>query len=131
MKKFLVSIFAVFYLGIASGATVHFHYCMGELLSWGFTEVKSNSCDNCGMKKSSSEAENCCKDEAKQIKVEKAQKAETNIHFGKLPPVIVSNSFSQAKIAAIPVVSKAHPFSHAPPQTRKEPVFVLNRNFRI
>lgn len=131
MKKLLVSIFCIFYLGIASGATVHFHYCMGELLSWGFSEVKSSSCDNCGMEKSGADFEKCCKDETKQLKVEKAQKAETNIQFGKLPPVILSTQLLQNSPPALPAVNVPHPLSHAPPHTGKDSLFLRIRSLRI
>lgn len=131
MKKFLISIFAVFYLGVASGATVHFHYCMGELLSWGLTKSASKACDNCGMEKSGTDSEKCCKDEAKQVKVEKAQKAETNFQFGKLTCVAIVNNPSQLPPAALSAVTAAHPLSHAPPRAGKKPAFLLNCNFRI
>ncbi|WP_200864732.1 hypothetical protein [Arcticibacter svalbardensis] len=35
MKKFFVTLFVVFYLGVSSGATMHFHYCMGQLVDMG------------------------------------------------------------------------------------------------
>ena len=129
VKKFLISIFAVFYLGIASGATVHFHYCMGELLSWGLTKADTAKCSNCGMEKSN--AKKCCKDEQQQVKVEKAQKAESSFQFDKLVSSVLSQQPSELLLEALPATIVAHPFGNAPPRTEKTPVFLLNCNFRI
>ncbi len=129
MKKFLISIFAVFYLGVASGATVHFHYCMGELLSWGLTKSEARQCSNCGMEKS--DAKKCCKDEQKQLKVEKAQKAQNNFQFAKLVFPVFSPRPAEPAAFVLPASYAAHPFGHAPPRSSKGPVFLQNRNFRI
>jgi hypothetical protein len=51
MKRTLLTILAIFYLGVSSGATVHFHYCMGELVSWGLAKQAGKVCDFCGMSK--------------------------------------------------------------------------------
>lgn len=131
MKKLLVSIFAVFYLGIASGATVHFHYCMGELLNWGFIKTETTSCSNCGMDKSDTDSENCCKDEVKQVKVEKAQKAESSFQFSKFASAVISGYPHEFHAMALQTRVAEHPFGHAPPRTGKQSVFVLNCNFRI
>ena len=129
MKKFLISIFAVFYLGVASGATVHFHYCMGELLSWGLTKSEARQCSNCGMEKS--DAKKCCKDEQKQLKIEKAQKAQSNFQFAKIVFPVAIHRPAEHAAAALQVTTTTHPFGHAPPRTSKAPVFLQNRNFRI
>ena len=129
MKKFLLSIFAVFYLGVASGATVHFHYCMGELLSWGLTKSETSQCGNCGMEKS--DAQKCCKDEQKQLKVEKAQKAQSNFQFAKVVFPVTSQRPAEHVFTAVPVACTSHPFGNAPPRSAKAPVFLQNRNFRI
>ena len=34
MKKLLITILALVYLTVSSGATVNLHYCMGKLMSW-------------------------------------------------------------------------------------------------
>jgi hypothetical protein len=43
MKKALATILAVIYLSTSIGATVHFHYCMGKLASWGLTDQHSSA----------------------------------------------------------------------------------------
>src|SRR5579872_2413261 len=81
MKKVLVSILAIVYLATSMGATVHLHYCMGRLVSWGLADRSGKSCDFCGMQKMgpSSRAcvvgmKNCCHEESKQIRNDKDQK---------------------------------------------------------
>ncbi len=131
MKKLVITVLAVFYLGVSSGATVHFHYCMGELIEWGLSDndsSKENDCSNCGMKKGLSE--NCCKDQKQEYKLKESQKAPLNtlqpVVFA-LPPVTYPD-FNQI-LPSTP--ADLIPASNAPPRTLKTAVFVRNCNFRI
>ena len=138
MKKFLTSILAILYLSTSMGATIHLHYCMGKLISWGLMNHESVNCDYCGMPKSSSGAKgltiknNCCKDEHKLFKTDKDQKAATGeIQVLKLVPeavVVPILSFNQFRISTDAV---KNPTAHAPPLIGNQPVFLLNCNFRI
>ena len=74
MKKFIVAILSLLYLGTTSGATVHLHYCMGELVEWALVNNNDNTCDKCGMEKVKNDDNGCCKDESKQVKIEDDQK---------------------------------------------------------
>ena len=60
MKRFLVLILSVLYMASAMGFTVQQHYCMGKLVSAGFTDDGKDECSiNCcdaTLKK------DCCKD---------------------------------------------------------------------
>ncbi|PUZ26986.1 hypothetical protein GA0116948_104254 [Chitinophaga costaii] len=61
MKKALLLLWIIFYLGTASGATVHLHYCMGKIIGWGLREARpSATCPSCGMHKKP--GNNCCGD---------------------------------------------------------------------
>lgn len=131
MKRLLITVLAVFYLSVSSGATVHFHYCMGELIEWGLSDDASKSadnCDNCGMKKGVSE--DCCKDQKQEFKLKESQKASFSTVQAKvidLPAKVYPElGFTQvyAKEYLIPVIN-------APPRIQKAPTFLLNRNFRI
>ena len=108
---------------------MHFHYCMGELQDWGFTKSETKTCGNCGMDKS--EKDGCCKDEQKQVKIEKAQKAGNSFQFANVAVAVASVGFLPFTVPSTPAVAEAHPPVHAPPKTGKSPVFVLNCNFRI
>jgi hypothetical protein len=131
MKKLLITLLAVFYLSVSSGATVHFHYCMGELIEWGLTSdnsEKSSDCSNCGMKKGISE--DCCKDQKQEYKLKESQKAPLSIFqplVFALAPVAYpdfTQILSGSPLDLIPV-------SNAPPGPLKIAVFIRNCNFRI
>src|SRR5664279_5304158 len=80
MKKVLTTILAFVYLSTSMGATIHLHYCMGKLASWGLINHESKHCAQCGMVKQKSSPQgmtakmDCCRDEHKQIKTDKDQK---------------------------------------------------------
>ena len=58
MKKFLTSILAFLYLSTSMGATIHLHYCMGKLASWGLIDHERKNCAQCGMIKKTSASQN-------------------------------------------------------------------------
>lgn len=69
MKKIIVAILALLYITTSTGATIHMHYCMGELADWGIGRNDSKTCGKCGMDKSDEKDNGCCKDEQKEIKL--------------------------------------------------------------
>jgi hypothetical protein len=131
MKRLLITVLAIFYLSVSSGATVHFHYCMGELIEWGLSNddsSKAKDCSNCGMKKGLSE--DCCKDQKQEYKLKESQKAPLNT----LQPVVFDLApitfYDFPKISSgtsVNLISE----SNAPPRTLKTAVFIRNCNFRI
>lgn len=130
MKKILITLMAVIYLGVSSGATVHFHYCMGQLINWGLAHKSKSTCDNCGMEKGDSEE--CCKDEQQQLKVDKAQKTtEQNLQLKQYPAIAANYLISQYNLSHSSTVSEKLPLSNAPPLTVKTSTFLLNCSFRI
>ena len=72
MKKFLILILTFAYLATTTGATVHMHYCMDKLVELNLWHSEKDQCNNCGMDKSETKDDKgCCKDEHKQVKVDK------------------------------------------------------------
>jgi hypothetical protein len=138
MKKLLTSILAFLYLSTSMGATVHLHYCMGKLASWGLIDHESKNCAKCGMIKKIPAArcivsnEDCCRDEHKQINSSQDQKQSPaecfkyNIHSQAIalnePAFVNTQAFS---------ISTEFPKTNAPPLPGKLPLFVLYRNFRL
>jgi len=51
---------------------------MGKLVEWGFWKNYSQKCSSCGMVKNTGENSGCCKDEQKQLKLDKDQKITDN-----------------------------------------------------
>lgn len=130
MKKLILTLVAVFYLGISSGAAVHLHYCMGQLVEWGLVSKDPEKCGKCGMKTDTSK--DCCKDEAKQLKFQSDQKISQN-NF-QLKALYVDLGFaphiSEAGYSVATRVAE-HPFSKAPPKSPNTPAFIRHCNFRI
>ena len=131
MKKLLITFLAVFYLGVSSGATVHFHYCMGQYIDWGFSNEKTDNaenCSNCGM--SISKSEDCCKDNQLKFKVKDSLKVTVIAYHAKML-VIDPGTFPDFIETSVPFVKEFNPYSHPVPRTQKTPVFLRNCNFRI
>ncbi len=133
MKKFIIAISAVLYLGTSSGATIHLHYCMDKLVSWSFRSSHSDYCSKCGMNKSAKhQAKGCCKDDQRQVKLAVDQKttdnfqlispafAATFIPFFELPVIYYSTS-----------IIDQNSRSHAPPGGFNLDLYVSNCVFRI
>lgn len=133
MKRTLLTILAIFYLGVSSGATMHFHYCMGELVSWGLAKQSAKVCDFCGMPKTTAKEKSCCKDVKQQAKVEKAQKANQLIYKfdGGLSSAVIQPEFYTSYQASIPVKITREALSNAPPDGQQIPVYLKNCTYRI
>ena len=132
MKKILTAILAVLYLGTSTGATIHMHYCMGELADWGLGHNKSKTCGKCGMKKSEEKDNGCCKDEHKFIKSDTDQKvAETGIQMMQLVSNALPVTFFEIQDINLPSITEENPISHAPPRSSSVAVYILNRTFLI
>ena len=133
MKKIIVSILSVFYLFTSTGATVHFHYCMGKLDSWNFWENTSNKCGKCGMDKKDSKSRGCCKDEHKHVKLDNDQKiTASSFKLIQLTSSAVDKiSFKQLPEINIVSPVKENPVSHAPPRSTNIAVFIRNCVFLI
>ena len=132
MKKFLIVILAVLYMGSSTGATLHLHYCMGKLVGWDLGHSESDACGTCGMKKDLSQNKGCCKDEHKQIKLDNDQKAvESTIQLMHTSGAVLLPAYGllpESYPVAAPVM---HPVGHSPPRSSSVAIFVRNRVFRI
>lgn len=140
MRKFLVTILALVYLTSSVGATVHLHYCMDKLVAWGLGHEKSDkkSCPNCGMSKSTTdkhctkESKGCCKDAQKQVKLENDQKLnEASFKLAKISAETTNPAFSDLSFKYVSSISEEYPVTHAPPQEKHIPLFVVNCVYRI
>jgi hypothetical protein len=132
MKKIVVFILAILYLGLSTGATIHMHYCMGKLVGsalWHNTSNGNNKCSNCGMVKSKKK---CCKDEHKHLQIEKDQNL--NESFSQkiqMPDVAIINTHYQFQDIVIASVINSIPQSNAPPENLPVPIYLYNCVFRI
>lgn len=132
MKRILLTILAVFYLGVSSGATVHFHYCMGKLVNWGLEKQSRTVCDSCGMPLVTSKKKSCCKDVQQQVKVEKSQKANQVIYkFDQLSAAILQPLLIVNYLPQVPKKINRDAWSNAPPDGQSIPVYLRNCTYRI
>jgi hypothetical protein len=132
MKKILTTILAVLYICTSTGATIHLHYCMGELAGWGFGDNTSKTCSNCGMKKVEGKDNGCCKDEHKFIKNVQDQKtAEAGLQITAFEVVTLPVSFFVISSPDFSSVKEESPFGHAPPRSCGVAVYIRNGVFLI
>jgi hypothetical protein len=138
MKKVLATILAFVYLSTSMGATIHLHYCMGKLASWGLIDHESKNCARCGMIKKTSGSQHmaakmdCCRDEHKQIKTDKDQKLFPS-EFFKYNNLSQAISLNESALQAVKAfsISIEYPRTNAPPLSDKLPLFILYSNFRL
>ena len=132
MKKVLVFILALVYLAASAGATVHMHYCMGDLAGWSFTDKGNDHCGVCGMKKSTTNKKGCCNDEHRQFKLQQDQNAAA-LHFiiNPVTAVISSPVYLPANTGNFTSIAEERPLTNSPPPCSSIPVYLSNRNFRI
>lgn len=132
MKKFLVAILAILYMGVSTGATLHLHYCMGKLVAWDLGHKESGDCGNCGMKKDPSQNKGCCKDEHKQFKLDNDQKAVESavllMQYSGAVLLPVYGFLPETRPSSIAVIS---PASNSPPRGSTVSIVILHGVFRI
>lgn len=128
MKRISVFILALVYITTSAGVTINMHYCMGELVEWGFFHNNDENCSKCGMKET--ESEGCCEDEQKVPNIDKEQKiAATSYQLPLLTSSALTDTFFE--LASVYVSSLKHPPSNAPQRWQNLPLFILNGVFRI
>ena len=131
MKRIAALILIMLYFVTSTGATLHYHYCMGEIANssiWGNTEKK---CGKCGMDKKESKDNGCCKDESQWIKIKDDQKANTaQVEISKLQLEAISFVIFNSDLLASQG-HRPHAESKALLRSCKLPTYLLNCVFRI
>ena len=129
MKKFLVTILALVYLGSSIGATVNLHYCMGKLKTWDLFHTSKNTCGSCGMEKAKM---GCCHDEQKQLHAAQDQQLTiSDFQFHINNTAAVSQGLPSFAIFHPVAILMTNVPVCSPPGPGKLPIFVRCRNFRI
>lgn len=133
MKKLLFTLLACFYLGISSGATVHFHYCMGELVNLGLTKAQKDKCEFCGMPKEEGQKKACCSDETKQANVDTSKKTTTTVYQFSPTVVLLANPIFKNDSDLLSISNETNFSFHHKETQEKEciPIFLRNCNYRI
>jgi hypothetical protein len=131
MKKLVITILAIFYLGVSSGASLHVHHCMGELVEWGFSDNsldEDGKCMSCGMKQGNSEL--CCKTQKQEFKLKDSYKAPLSV-FQIHSFALLTQTYLDHKILAKTKALADDFVQISAPPSEKTPAFIRNCNFRI
>ena len=90
MKRVAVSLLLLIYGVFTTGATLHTHFCMGELVSVSLTETRSGPCEKCGMQEHERDS-NCCKDVPNTLKITDDHSAANDVIFNSPDWVLENN----------------------------------------
>jgi hypothetical protein len=133
VKKFLATILAILYLATTTGATVHMHYCMGKLVEQNLWHNQKEQCSKCGMDKSETKDDKgCCKDEHKQVKVEKDHyTSDVAFQAMQIAAVALPVSFIEIPAIAFSSITEENPNSNAPPRSSSIAIYKRYCVFRI
>jgi hypothetical protein len=106
---------------------------MEKLIDTSLWHAQDDACKVCGMSKKSEKKGDCCKDEHKQVKLDKLHKSSENI-FLELQKI----SFLLPKIPnyisdsiTVPTVTEENPTSNSPPTAIRTLLYLKNQVFRI
>ena len=129
MKKILVAILAVLYLATSTGATIHLHYCMGKLTSWGLLHSKDkDDCSVCGMTKK----KGCCEDKHQTLKIDQQYNfTSASISIPKIANLVSSHYMVEPSFTIRSTEIIFSSSSNSPPGKTKIPLFIRNSVYRI
>lgn len=128
MKKVIVAIIAVLYMGLSSGIAMDIHYCMGKKAGADFYSSENEKCGKCGMK---NKASGCCNDEHKFYKLSDSHKTASNDLKVEAPVAIITTAFTTAGYQQLHSSIVKSSLSNAPPQYQRPPASVLYCIFRL
>ena len=103
------------------------HWCMGEVVDWGFSQSNNENCPNCGMKEI--ESKGCCKNEQKLIKSDHGQKVSDASYRLQSTSTAVIYAVFECIAGNVASLTDAHLLIDAPRQDL--PLFIRNCVFRI
>lgn len=113
MKKCLLSILSIIYLGVSSGIAMEVHFCMGDKVGVTLYGDSDDQCGRCGMEEKDN---GCCHDEHNFYKLSIDQKQVQNDLQFIAPVAIIEplpNFLHQELVFSAP---RSYPANHGPPQ---------------
>ncbi|MCQ6959258.1 HYC_CC_PP family protein [Mucilaginibacter aquariorum] len=131
IKKLFVTFITVLYLGVSSGATLHYQYCMGHLIKVSLWHDHTKKCDTCGMERKEKAAKECCTHQHQLLKSDKSSlPSYTHISLGTSTGLPIGEPFRFVGSTIVTVTAK--PFiKQAPPPQIAVPLFLRNCAFLI
>ena len=96
MKRFLIVIFALLYIGLSSGITLTIHHCMGKLVEVGIWQ--DETCNTCGAKHAH---KSCYSTETQFIKISDDQNVD-QLQVIKYVPMAIALLFDLRDLYILP-----------------------------
>ncbi|HEX7844875.1 MAG TPA: hypothetical protein VF476_03680 [Chitinophagaceae bacterium] len=130
MKKITVAILSVYYLAVACGITVNFHFCMERLASVKLFESKAKKCGRCGMEIHQSNG--CCRDEIEVVKLQDDHQKASVVAFEL--PLIESLAVTPSEFIVADFQNtneQRHFHNHSPPLLSAQDTYLQINVFRI
>lgn len=128
MKKLVVAIIAIMYMGVSSGIALEIHYCMGKKAGVSFYESDSKACGKCGMKDKKG---GCCNDKHQFYKLKDAHQAFTGDISIDAPVVAVLTTHFSFDDHLVADVSDQSLRNHSPPDYSGPSAYIRNCVFRL
>jgi hypothetical protein len=132
MKKSIALLSFLCYFAVTSGVVINFHYCMKRLASVHLFETAADQCERCGMDTHEYEANGCCRDEVKLVKLEQDQN-KLAVAVYDIPALeLISITPSEFIVALVKNESgQRHFHNHSPPLLSEQDTYLQNNVFRI
>jgi len=130
VKKFAATILAILYLVTSTGATIHMHYCMGQLKSSGLwhTAKMKDACPTCGMTKK----KGCCEDKHTVLKVGKQYDLQPSaVSATKFVAEPARHNFMNYSPAFFTASLADYPLANSPPGVPTVPLYMAHCVYRI
>ena len=128
MRRFLLFILAVLYLGVSSGFALNYHYCMGKL-----AEVSLQYLDTCPSCGEAGTSHKCCSTETEYVKLSVDQDVANTLVQLSAPVAVVLlfDLLDSYKIAGRDETTRSNPFIDPPKENSAIPLFVHHCTFLI
>jgi hypothetical protein len=129
MKKIIVAILAILYMGMSSGIAMDIHYCMGKETGVDFYSkgTEDSKCDKCGMK----HMKGCCGETHKFYKLTNSHKSVSNdINFGTTIVAILTTFPLSGYYLPITIAAQTAN-NYSPPDYARPSYCIMNSVFRI
>jgi hypothetical protein len=127
MKKLLVSIFAVFYLGLSCGFAFDMHFCMGKFSSVELFHTSDKKCGKCGMKNKNG----CCESKVTFVKITDNQQLSSSGIIIISPLTTITQYYISTFLPHISLYSNASFTDTSPPPISGSFLRILNCTFTI
>lgn len=128
MKKLASILLIILYATTSSGASFHFHFCMGKFQGIGFAAIEKQACEKCGMNKGGNR---CCSDIVKTFKTSADQSfSSVSFDFTQYAHTLPIAGIYSPHIGLFDKAPSVL-YTTGPPEPPLLPLFIRDCHFRI